>query len=127
MNNLLYRDEILEHIKNPKNVGKIKTPDYSYKIVNTSCGDEMDVQILIRDKKIFDLKYSGDSCAVAKASASMLSEVLIGKHIKDLLHLTEEQVLDNFINLTPARKPCALLIFKAIENIRKEILNENNL
>lgn len=126
MNNSLYRDELLTHIKNPKNMGSIKSPSYEAKVINTSCGDEIVVQISIENDKLVDLKYEGDACAVAKASASMLSEQLIGKNISYLLNLTEKEILNNFISLTPARTPCALLILKALQNIKKEILNEKN-
>lgn len=119
--NLLYREEMLDHVKNPRNKGVIEKSDYTAKVVNTSCGDELTLYLkLDKNKKVVDVKYEANACAVSVASASMLSEKMIGLPLSEVLKFNEKTVLDNFYSsLTPSRQKCAFLILQAISNLSK--------
>lgn len=121
MSNLYSREELVEHMKNPRNFGKIK--DYSKKVdvVNTSCGDEISLYLKVEKDVIVDISFVGEACGVSKASASMLTEQLKGTKYSDLKKVTKEQVLNNFTErLTPSRVNCALLVYEGIKKIDTE-------
>lgn len=118
MTNLYSREELVEHMKNPHNFGKID--DYSKKVdvVNTSCGDEITIFLKVEKGVISKISFFGEACGVAKASASMLTDQLKGTKFDDLKKLTKEKVLKNFSEpLTPSRINCALLVYEGINKI----------
>jgi nitrogen fixation protein NifU and related proteins len=108
----LYREIILDHYQNPHHHGKLDSPDATYYDVNTSCGDEIRMDINVGpDGRITDVGFSGHGCAISQASASLLSDQIIGMPVDDVLKLGRQDVLDNLggITLTPVRLKCALL------------------
>lgn len=139
MDNNLKRSIILENYQNPQNKGLID--DETYKKVNMnneSCIDELNLQVKIEDGKIKDIKFDGEACAICISSASIMTNVLIGKKIEEV-----ENILKNFLNMiderpydkeileeaivyddihkNPNRKKCALLSWWGIEKILNEI------
>lgn len=108
----LYNDILLDHAKHPRNVGKIPGAKTASEI-NVSCGDA--IKVYIKNKKI---KYEIEGCAVATASASMLSEINLTK----LKKMTEKDLIKVLgFKLTPARLKCAMLPLIAI---KKALLRE---
>jgi len=121
MANLYSREELLEHMKNPHNFGKIDNYSKKVDVVNTSCGDEITLYLKVEKGVIIDIKFAGIACGVAKASASMLTDQLKGKKYSDLKKLTKGQVLNNFSEpLTSSRINCALLVYEGIKKINSE-------
>ncbi len=117
---LIYREEMLEHVKNPRNTGVLSNADFIGESVNNSCGDSLKIYLKLKDNKITEVKYEAQACAVATASASILSEQLIGKSIEEAKKITKEAVLENFYNtLTPSREKCAILILDSIKDLKK--------
>jgi nitrogen fixation NifU-like protein len=106
----LYRENVLDHYKNPRHFGNMKKPDSTYKDTNPLCGDEVQFELKIGKGKIEDVKFSGQGCAISQASASMLSEKLIGMKLEDAMKLNKDDV-QGWIGtqLTPSRLKCALL------------------
>lgn len=109
-----YRENILDHYKNPKNFGKIKNPDFSSEENNPLCGDKIGMQIKCNvqnsKRRINDIKFYGEGCAISVASASMLTEKVKGKTIKEVRKLKTDDILNLLgIELTPTRLKCALL------------------
>jgi nitrogen fixation NifU-like protein len=106
----LYRENILDHYKNPRNSGHLDAPTVSAEGVNPLCGDELRVELQIDDGVVTDLRFNGRGCAISQAAASMISDVAKGKSVADVQALGREDVLEELgIPLTPIRLKCALL------------------
>jgi nitrogen fixation protein NifU and related proteins len=113
----IYREIILDYYRNPRNYGKIENPDIAQKDSNPLCGDELEMHLNIKDNKVADVKFTGKGCAISQASASMLTELIIGKDFEYVKKLTKEDILDNLglHDLGPARIKCALLSLKVLK------------
>jgi nitrogen fixation NifU-like protein len=114
----IYREIILDYYRNPRNYGKIQDPDISQRDSNPLCGDELEMQLNIKDNKVADVKFTGKGCAISQASASMLTELIMGKDFEYVKKLTKEEILDNLglHDLGPARIKCALLSLKVLKS-----------
>lgn len=113
----IYREIILDYYRNPRNYGKIENPDISQKDSNPLCGDELEMNINLKDNKVSDVKFTGKGCAISQASASMLTELIMGKDFEFVKKLTKEEILENLglHDLGPARIKCALLSLKVLK------------
>jgi nitrogen fixation NifU-like protein len=113
----IYREIILDYYRNPRNYGKIENPDISQKDSNPLCGDELEMNINLKDNKVSDVKFTGKGCAISQASASMLTELIMGKDFDFVKKLTKEDILENLglHDLGPARIKCALLSLKVLK------------
>jgi nitrogen fixation NifU-like protein len=113
----MYREIILDYYRNPRNYGKIENPDISKKDSNPLCGDELEMYINLKDNKVSDVKFTGKGCAISQASASMLTELIMGKDFEFVKKLTKEDILENLglHDLGPARIKCALLSLKVLK------------
>jgi nitrogen fixation protein NifU and related proteins len=114
----IYREIILDYYRNPRNYGKIQDPDISQRDSNPLCGDELEMHLNIKDDKVADVKFTGKGCAISQASASMLTELIMGKDFEYVKKLTKEDILDNLglHELGPARIKCALLSLKVLKS-----------
>ena len=111
----LYRDYILEHYKQPRNFGELAERDLEFHDKNPLCGDEMEVQIVVEDGKIADLKWHGQGCAISQAAASIASEELIGMPLEEAAALNADWMLDHMgIEISATRRKCALLNLKVL-------------
>jgi len=110
MNNL-YRDNILDHYKNPRHFGRLKKFDKSHTGQNSSCGDIVSFDVLIDEhQKIKDIGFYGNGCAISQASASMLAELVINKDIGFVSKLGLKDIKKMLgTDLTISRVKCALL------------------
>jgi nitrogen fixation protein NifU and related proteins len=113
----LYREQILDHYKNPRNWGEIEDADLEFEDTNPLCGDELKVQLRVRDGKVSEVAFSGHGCAISQASASMTSEELVGMPVDDLVRLDRSFVLDLLgIDISATRMKCALLSLKVVKS-----------
>ena len=114
----IYREIILDYYRNPRNYGKITDPDIAQRDSNPLCGDELEMHLNIKDDKVADVKFTGKGCAISQASASMLTELIMGKDFEYVKKLTKEDILDNLglHELGPARIKCALLSLKVLKS-----------
>lgn len=125
----MYRDNILDHFNNPRNLGKINNANIVYKDYNPLCGDLIKIYMKVENDVIKDFKFEAEGCAISLASSSMLSEVIIGKNLNDVINLKNEDVFKLLnIQLSPIRIKCALLSLLAIKKAvyqYKEIESKN--
>lgn len=113
----LYREIILDHNKNPRNKGTLDPADYTYEDTNPLCGDEIRVDVRVNDGIISDIKFSGRGCAISQASASILTEMVLGQPLQEALALTKDDLLEELgIPLSAARLKCALLGLKVFKS-----------
>ena len=112
----IYREIILDHYRNPRNKGTLDPNDFSYEDVNPLCGDEVRIDVRVRDDKIDEIAFSGRGCAVSQASASILMEMVEGKSLDDVKAITKDDLLEEIgIPVSPARLKCALLGLKVLK------------
>jgi nitrogen fixation NifU-like protein len=113
-----YREEILEHYTHPHHYGILQDADISHEESNPLCGDRIrfDIKLEADGETIRDVRFSAVGCAISKASASMLSDLLIGRKLSEIKDLTKEDVLEELgIALGPVRLKCALLPLKVVK------------
>jgi nitrogen fixation protein NifU and related proteins len=113
----IYREIILDHYRNPRNKGKISSPDVSIHDSNPLCGDEIDIHLKVEGDKIKDIKFEGRGCAISQASASMLTEMVMNKPLTSVKDMTKDDILEEIglTSLGPARIKCALLSLKVLK------------
>jgi nitrogen fixation NifU-like protein len=112
----IYREIILDHYRNPRNKGTLDPNDFSYEDVNPLCGDEVRIDVRVKDDTIDEIAFSGRGCAVSQASASILMEMVEGKTLDDVKAITKDDLLEEIgIPVSPARLKCALLGLKVLK------------
>lgn len=112
----IYREIILEHYKNPSNKGTLDPHDFSYEDVNPLCGDEIRIDVRVRDDRVSEIRFSGRGCAVSQASASILTEMVEGKTLDEVKAIGRDELLDEIgIPVSPARMKCAMLGLKVLK------------
>jgi nitrogen fixation protein NifU and related proteins len=108
----LYRENILDHYKHPRNYGEIEGADASAEGMNPLCGDEVTIMVTFGDDgdTIEDVKFSGRGCAISQSATSMLTELIKGRKASEVAALPKEDLLEEVgVPLTPVRLKCAIL------------------
>ena len=114
----LYRELILEHYKHPHNAGTLEHPDASQEEYNPLCGDRVRIDLRIEDGIIKDVRFQGRGCAISQASASLLTDEILGKSVADVQAFGKQDMLDLLgvpLDKNPVRIKCALLPLKALK------------
>lgn len=129
----LYRQVILDHSQHPHHEGVLENSTDQIELVNPSCGDVIQLQLRIEENKVQDIRFSGHGCTISRASASMMTDVMIGKTKEEVFELTQQfsevvqgkevsniealgdAALLNGVAKFPARIKCATLSWKALE------------
>ena len=111
----IYTEIILDLKKNPHNKGEIENPTYENIMNNPLCGDEIKMQLLVKNNVIEDVKFSGQGCAISQASASLLTDKIKDKDIEMAKNLNREDVLEMLhIPISPGRMKCAMLSLETL-------------
>ncbi len=120
MNDPLYREIILENFEHPQNYGVVKNANAEKTSVNELCGDKIHISARIVNKKIAEIAWEGEGCAIARAAASILTGETEGQPVVKIKKMTSEAFLKKMgITLTPARRKCALLGFATLQEAIK--------
>ena len=116
----MYRENILDHYKHPRNFGHLNKPDAIIEQKNVSCGDRISIEIQLNppaggqrpksEARIKDIRFHGEGCVISQASASMLTEKVKNMKLDDILKLNAKDITDLLgTTLTPTRIKCAVL------------------
>jgi nitrogen fixation protein NifU and related proteins len=118
----LYRDEILDHYRNPHNFGTLDEPDAVSEGANPLCGDRITMMLGIgANGTVEQVAFTGRGCAISQASASMLTDEIKGRQLADVAKLGQQDVLDNLsIEISPARMKCAMLSLETLQQALAE-------
>jgi nitrogen fixation NifU-like protein len=118
----LYAYQILDHYKQPRNYGVLEGADASSEQANLSCGDKVMMYVKVADGAVTEIKFTGDGCAISKASTSMLTEKLIGRRVEDVLAMDLDSIREILgIEISDRRSSCALIGLSAIQASLKKI------
>ena len=109
----MYKEIVLEHFSNPRNVGTMEQPDGFAQVQSSACGDMMEMYLEVRDGRIADIKYRTFGCAAAIASSSFTSELVKGKTLAEAAAMTDEDV-SRALGLPEAKVHCSLLAVTAL-------------
>ena len=115
-----YSQEVIEHIRNPHNVGEMPHPDGIGRVGNPTCGDIMELYIRVKDGIITDSSFKTFGCGAAIASSSMATEMVKGKTITEALEISNKAVAEALGGLPAVKRHCSVL---AEEALRKAILD----
>ena len=112
----LYREHILDHYRHPRNQGTLEGADISCERDNPVCGDVVRLDIRLSGGRVSEVRFSGHGCVISMASASMLTEAILGKTVEELRALQDEDVFRMLgITLGPVRAKCGLLPLRVLQ------------
>jgi nitrogen fixation NifU-like protein len=120
-----YSDKVMEHFKNPRNMGVIEKPSGVGKVGNPMCGDIMELQIKVEEDVIVDAKFRTFGCGAAIATSSMVTELIKGKSIDDALKITNKTVAEALDGLPKIKMHCSVLAEQALKAAIKDYLSKN--
>jgi nitrogen fixation NifU-like protein len=118
----MYSAKVLDHFKNPRNVGVIESADGIGEVGNPACGDVMAFYIKVQDEKIRDVKFQTFGCGAAIAVSSMISELAKGKTVKEALKITRKDVADALDGLPKQKLHCSNLGTEALRRAISDYL-----
>jgi len=123
----LYSDKVMDHFRNPRNVGVIEDADGVGEACNPVCGDIMKIYLKIDDDVISDVKFETFGCGSAIASSSMATELIKGKPVSEALKLTNQAVTEALDGLPPQKLHCSVLAEEAIKAAMKDYYDRHGI
>lgn len=119
---MMYSEKVMDHFRNPRNVGEIEDANGVGEVGNAKCGDIMKIYLKVEDNMIKDAKFKTFGCGSAIASSSMATELIIGKTVEEAWELSNKAVAEALDGLPPVKMHCSVLaeeaIHKAINDYR---------
>ena len=123
----MYTDKVMEHFRNPRNMGEIPNADGIGTVGNPVCGDLMTMYIKVKDNRIEDIKFKTYGCGAAIATSSMTTELAKGKTLDEAMKITRASVADSLGGLPKVKMHCSNLaadaLHVAIEDYREKTKN----
>jgi nitrogen fixation NifU-like protein len=120
-----YSEKVMEHFKNPRNVGEIENPDGIGHVGNPVCGDIMELYIKVKDGIIVDAKFKTFGCGAAIATSSMVTEMVKGKRIEEALKISNKAVAEALDGLPPVKMHCSVLAEEALRSAIEDYRNNS--
>ena len=120
----MYSEKVMEHFRNPRNVGEIEDADGIGEVGNASCGDIMKIYLKVENDVIEDVKFQTFGCGSAIATSSMITEMAMGKTLEEAENVTNKAVAEALDGLPPTKMHCSNLaadaLHDAIKNYREK-------
>ena len=123
----LYSEKVMDHFRNPRNVGVIEDADGVGEVGNAKCGDIMKMYIKVKDGILADVKFETFGCGSAIASSSMATEMIKGKPLSEALSLTNKAVAEALDGLPAHKLHCSVLAEEAVQAAILDYYTKNNI
>jgi len=124
---MLYSEKVMDHFRNPRNLGKMDDADGMGEVGNVKCGDIMRMYIKVKDDVITDVKFNTFGCGSAIASSSMATEMIKGKPISEALALSNRAVTEALDGLPAHKLHCSVLAEEAVRAAVKDYYDKNGI
>ena len=124
---MLYSEKVMDHFRNPRNVGEMEDADGIGEVGNAKCGDIMRMYIKVKDDIITDVKFMTFGCGSAIATSSMATELIKGKPISEALALSNQAVVEALDGLPAHKIHCSVLAEEAVKAAVKDYYDKHNI
>ena len=124
---MLYSEKVMDHFRNPRNVGEIENPDGVGEVGNAKCGDIMRITLKVEDGVIADAKFTTFGCGSAIATSSIATEMIMGKPVEEALELSNRAVVEALDGLPTHKIHCSVLAEEAVKAAVKDYYDKNNI
>ena len=124
---MLYSEKVMDHLRNPRNVGEIEDADGIGEVGNAKCGDIMKMYIKVENNIIVDVKFKTFGCGSAIATSSMATEMIKGKTVEEALELSNKAVVGALDGLPPQKVHCSVLAEEAVKAAVKDYYDKNGI
>lgn len=122
----MYAPKVMEHFRNPHNMGRMENPDGIGKVGNIVCGDSMWIYIKVKDDRIDDIKFETFGCVAAIATSSMVTDLAKGKTLEEALKITRGDVASSLGGLPPIKMHCSNLAADGLAEAIYDYLKKSN-
>lgn len=122
-----YSEKVMDHYRNPRNVGKIDDADAIGSAGSLTCGDQLKIYLKIKDGIVTDAKFQTFGCGSAVASSSILTEMIIGKSVEEVRKITNKDIADELGGLPPEKMHCSVMGYEALEDALKGYIDKDDL
>ena len=123
----LYSEKVMDHFRNPRNVGVIEDANGIGEVGNAKCGDIMKMYLKIEDGIVVDVKFETFGCGSAIASSSMATELIKGKPVSEVMQLTNKAVVEALDGLPAVKVHCSVLAEEAVKVALKDYFDKNGI
>ena len=124
---MLYSEKVMDHFRNPRNVGEIENADGVGQVGNAKCGDIMRMTLKIDDGVITDAKFTTFGCGSAIATSSIATEMIKGKPVTEALELSNKAVVEALDGLPAHKLHCSVLAEEAIKKALQDYFDRNGI
>lgn len=121
----VYTEKVMDHFRNPRNMGEIKDADGVGTVGNPNCGDIMTIYIKVKDNSIIDIKFKTYGCTAAIASSSIATELVKGRTLNEAMKLTRDDVANELGGLPAIKMHCSNLAADALREAIKDYRKKN--
>lgn len=120
----MYTKKVMDHFRNPHNMGKMENPDGVGTVGNPTCGDVMVIYIKVKDDRIIDIKFQTFGCVAAVASSSIATDLVKGKTLDEAMKMTRDDVANELGGLPAIKMHCSNLASDALREAIKDYRNK---